>query len=360
MTNTSEGAWYPNRGWRLEEDLRLGSVAGAGPEQFTLIGDLLTDPAGTIYVLEEASQEIRVFLPDGEYSHTIGRRGAGPGELAMATSMTWSSGGDTLWVVDPGSQRYSAFAPDGTFLTSAPRQVQQYTGQAEFMPNGQLLDWGLGFPDERPGVIAGSTLLYQPVLLAGNLGTSDSMPPLEYSQLMVPGGRFPQPFFSPRLAFTSDRSGRVWFVNTSDYTIYSRSLDGDTTLVFTRPAKPRAIGEEEREYVRERTGRRPHLAQLYLNGLPTHRPVVVSIFTDNAGHLFVVPDTHDAPAGSAVDVFRDTGEYLGRLPLPKGVLVNPPSAFVARISGDHLFIVVVDGMNVPFIARLKIIRTGDN
>lgn len=358
VTNRSEGAWPKNGGWKLEEDLRLGSVAGPESEMFTLIQDLLVDPAGHIYVLEAAAQEIRVFRADGKYSHTIGRRGAGPGEFTMAMSMTWSPGGDTLWVVDPGNQRYSAFAPDGTLLTSVPRQVQQYTGRVAFMPNGQLLDWGIGFPDERPGVAAGNTVLYQPVLLARNLGSGDSLPPLEYSQLMLADGRAPQPFFGPRLAFTSDRSGRVWFVDTSNYAIYSRSIEGDTTLVFTRPAKHRPIGDEEREYVRERMARRPEMARLYLDALPTHRPVVVSILTDNAGHLFVVPDTHDAPAGSAVDVFRDTGEFLGRLPLPEGVLVDPPSRFVARVSGDNLFVVVVDDSDVPFISRSKIIRTG--
>lgn len=356
VTNRGEGVWSGGGGWRLEEDLRIGSVDGAEHEQFTLISDLLTDGEGRIYVLEAASQEIRVFRADGEYSHTIGRRGEGPGEFTWAASMTWSATSDTLWVIDPGNQRYSAFAPDGTVLTSIRREVQQSVGRAEVLPEGQLLDWGLEFPHEQPGAVAGGTVLYQPILLTSGLGMGNPMPPLQHSQLMLADGRAPQPFFSPRLALTSDRSGHIWFANTHDYAIYGRSLEGDTTLVFTRPATPRPVGDEERELVRERMAQRPELARLYLESLPTHRPVIVSIFTDDAGHIFVVPDTEDAPGGSAVDVFRDSGEYLGRLSLPPGTLVDPPSRFVARVSGEHLYVVVVDETDVPFVSRSRIVR----
>lgn len=356
VANRGPGAWTPATAWRLEEDLRLGSVDGPEPERFTFIAGVLTDTDGRIYVLEGAAQEIRVFLPDGTYSHTIGGRGAGPGEFTRAMGMAFAPGGDTLWVTDTGNQRYSAFAPDGRFIGSVPRKVQQYGGPGEFVAREAFLDWGLGFPDERPGVVAGGRVLLHPIRLSPGFGDSDSLPPLEYAPETVAHGQFPQPFFSRGLAVATDRHGGIWFAHTESYTVYRRSLEGDTTLAFSRAVEPAPVGDAERDYVRKVTSRRPDMARLYLDALPASKPVIVAIFTDNAGHVFVVPETADAPGGSVLDVFRDTGELLGRLPLPQPALVTPLRAFVAHATPEHLYVVVTDENEVPYVSRARIIR----
>lgn len=362
VTNTGRTTGiYDSGAWRLEEDLRLGSVDGQESERFSRVVDILTDSAGRIYVLELTSQDIRVFEPDGTYSHTIGRRGAGPGEFTMAMSMAWTPRGDTLWVVDPGSQRYSAYTSSGTFLTSVPREVPQFGGPASFLPDGRMVDWGLGFPEERPGTIAGSLVLHQPVLLATDMSPGRPLPPLEFSQLMVAEGRFPQPFFGPRLAIASGHDGGIWFANTEDYTVYNRSPEGDTVRTFTLMVEPVSIGEAERDHVRRMTERRPETTRLYLESLPVHRPVIVAVFADQHGeYVFVVGDTRSASGGSAVDVFRSTGEFLARLPLPTGVLTTPPQAFVGHATDNYLYLVVTDESDVPYVSRLRLMRPGDS
>ncbi|MCY4571386.1 MAG: 6-bladed beta-propeller, partial [Gemmatimonadetes bacterium] len=95
---------FPQRGgnagaWRLVEELRLGNVMGDGPEGFGDIQDIAVDPTGRIYVLDVASEEVRVFGGDGAYLRTMAREGEGPGEFRYSSNnrITWRAPGQ-LWI----------------------------------------------------------------------------------------------------------------------------------------------------------------------------------------------------------------------------------------------------------------------
>ncbi len=55
------------------------------------------------------------FSANGTFDRTIGRRGAGPGELSNAEGIVFASDG-ALWVRDAANARYSRFDADGTAL----------------------------------------------------------------------------------------------------------------------------------------------------------------------------------------------------------------------------------------------------
>ena len=52
VVNDGRGVWTPETAWRLEEDLRLGTVGGGGPEQFAQVAWILEDADGRIYILD--------------------------------------------------------------------------------------------------------------------------------------------------------------------------------------------------------------------------------------------------------------------------------------------------------------------
>lgn len=360
VTNTGVSSWTQETAWRVEEDLRLGTSGldtpgGDDPERFGEIGSILSDSRGMIYVLDLISQEIRVFHPAGTFSHTIGRKGPGPGELSYATGMAFGPG-DTLWVMDVQEGRYSAFAPDGTFLRSHPRRIQGYVpSSGTFLSDGRYVDWGLAFPEER----FGPRVVYQPIRLARGFEPSDSLSPLEFTYEMLPSGRAPQMFFSG-LAVAVDRSGNVWFANTHEYRIHRRSLEGDTTLAFSLPARAAPLGEAEREYVRTTLARLPALLSEYLDALPQTKPIVRRILPDQAGHIFVLADVAGESAGTVVDVFRESGEYLGRLTLPTPVALVPLAPLrrvpVVHATAEHLLVVIKDELDVLYVSRLRIVK----
>ena len=67
-------------------------------------------------------------------------------------------------------------------------------------------------------------------------------------------------------------------------------------------------------------------------------------------------DVAGRPNGTFVDVFEDDGRYLGRLDLPTPVSFFPfPQPLVAHATAEHLYVVVLDDDDVPYVSRLRII-----
>lgn len=355
VTNSGVPAWTPETAWRLVEDLRLGTAEGGGPEQFAFIAAALADSLGMIYILEALSQTVRVFHPDGRFSHSFGGSGRGPGEFVAASHLSFGPG-DTIWVHDPDvGRRYSAFDCAGNLLTSHRRTVLGPPIVARHGPDGRFIDWGMAFPDEGPNVVAGARRVAHPIRLGPDFEVADSLPPLEFQAEMITTeiGSFPQVYFSENLVAFQDIEASIWFARTREYRIFRRDLEGDTTLVFTLPAEPAPVTPADHDEIRANYRARPDLLQAYLDALPRTKPVIRRIVGDDAGHIYVVPELAGVPAGTALDVFRDTGEYLGRLPLPVPIHITRPVIFATR---DHLYYVVADEFDLPYLARFRIER----
>ncbi len=166
VTNTGSTSWTPETEWKLGENLTVGTPDGEGPEVFGLITAFRVTPAGTIYILDYMSQQIRVFDSSGEFSHSVGNKGRGPGEFTAAEDFHLTPDGRVL-VPDLRTARYSLFGGDGAFLTSYPRRVRGSAPFGGFAPDGRYIDWGTAFPDEEPDVVAGPTIVFEPMRLSG-------------------------------------------------------------------------------------------------------------------------------------------------------------------------------------------------
>ena len=261
--------------------------------------------------------------------------------------------GDTLWVAEQGAGRYSAFAPDGIYLGSYPQRIDTVPISGAVLTDGSHVSWRVFLPDGIAHVVL------QPVRFAPGFVRPDSLPPLEFIQELLPDGRRAQPFLSGGIAGSVDRDGGIWFAHTREYRVFRRSLEGDTTLVFTLPAEAAPVVEADRENLRQTFSRMPPEALTeYLDALSETRPIVHRILPDGAGHLYVLADVAGVPAGSIVDVFRESGEYLGRMALPAPVSLFP-SPLVAYATGEHLFFVVTDELDVPYVSRLRIVKGGE-
>jgi len=351
VNNSGESSWTAETAWRVEEDLRLGSGEGQGPEaeRFGRIMSVVSDSRGMIYVLDVTSQEVTVFDATGAFLHTIGGRGNGPGEFAGAFSMAIGPG-DTLWVRDQRAGRYSAFAADGTFVRSHREGIQNTSIPGAVLNDGSHVAWRMA---RSKGL---TQVVLRPIRFAPGFEQPDSLPPLEFIQELLPNSERPQPFFSGGIAGTVDRDGNIWFSHTKEYRIYRRTLEGDTTLVFSLPGEAARVGNTDRENIRQTFSRMPPEALAeYLRALPETRPIVHRILPDGTGHILVIADVAGVPGGSIVDVFRETGEYLGRMTLPVRVSLFPPPV-VAYAAPGHLFLVVKDATDVPYISRLRIVE----
>lgn len=346
VDNTGSPGWSSETAWRLEEDLRLGTVDADHPEEFSRVTAVAADANGMIYVVDTWYHRIQVFHPDGTFSHTIGSEGEGPGEFIAPRAVAVTPE-EMLWVVDDGTASYSLFTLDGTFRESHPRRIRGFNAQSAgtFLQNGSYLDWGIGFPDGRQGP---RTRLW-PIRLGPSFEELDSFPPLEHA---IPSDQWLTVPFIGDIAVAAGQSGHLWFAHTEEYRIHRRTLQGDTALTFTLPAEAPPVGKTEREYVRTEFSNDP---ALYLEALPETKPIVHRILVDNAGHVFVFVDVAGLPPGSVVDVFQETGEYLGRLNLPTPIPLLPRSP-VTYATSDHLYVVLKDELDVPYVSRLRIVK----
>jgi hypothetical protein len=79
---------------------------------FNYPGDILSDSAGNIYVLDSANNRIQKLGPDGKFLATIGRKGQGPGEFYNPDSFALDAKGG-FWIMDTYQNRIQTLTPDG-------------------------------------------------------------------------------------------------------------------------------------------------------------------------------------------------------------------------------------------------------
>ena len=158
--------------------------------------------------------------------------------------------------------------------------------------------------------------------------------------------------FSEGLSSFQDRKGAIWFAHNKTFTLYRRTLGGDTTLEFSIDATPVSVAQSDVDSV----------AALYAEwgrpeGAPgpelfaSTKPMIRRIFADGAGHIFVLSDQEELPLGTFVDVFRENGRYLGRmeLPAPVNFPYPPPHA-----TDTHLYYVTTDDLDVEYVVRARL------
>ena len=363
VENTLASAWTTTPEWTLEEDLRIW-----GPPDGYLgdVDAVAADSRGNIYILDGTSQEIQVFDYDGGYLRTLGGRGQGPGEFREALGPAIAQG-DTLWVADGLAPRYSIFAPDGTFTGTRVRRLAsgRLTERCTIEPDGSYMEWWTRMPRVEMSEDMNNNDLrhYHPIRVSTDREEQDTLPHLEFTLMLADlpstGNRRPV-FFGPSLKRALGCRDDVWFAPSSEYRVYRRTLAGDTTVVFTlEGVRPAALDEDDRDEVRATFERYPGLTSAsalmadHLRALPENKPVIAGLFVDGAGHVFVVPETSRIDAGTAIDVFREDGVFLGRAAVPEAVRINPGRAYA---TGDYLLFAGESDAGEPYVTRLRIRR----
>jgi hypothetical protein len=358
VRNPAAGVWDSASAWRLEEDLRIGAVEGAGPDVFGEITDVAVDTYGRIYVLDRQAGEVRVFGPDGTYVRTIGRKGEGPGEFRDPIGLDWDPEG-RLWVCDPGNGRYTAFDTAGAYAGLRRREIGGYT-----------LPWPGGF-DER-GRLYDATVTLSPrdrdlrsvVLVrmdtAGAPSDTVHLPEFAGRQFEVRDATGRSMIavgvpFSGNLYFALDRRGFVWSAWTADYRIHQQALDsGDTVRIVERETTPVPVTDEEIEeavsnldwFVKQ--GGKVDRAQI-----PRVHPPIDAFGADPQGYLWVFVTTRDRETRNRVfDVFDPAGRYLGAARSDVTLQRYPPPVF----TDTHVYGVTADTLGAVYVVRTRIVR----
>ncbi|MCA9149092.1 MAG: hypothetical protein KDA92_07335 [Planctomycetales bacterium] len=101
----------------LLDEKTLGGTFGAGPGEFGLVTDAVTDSQGNIYVAEYGDfDRIQKFSPDGKFLFEWGGHGSEPGQFVRPQNLAIDEQ-DHIWVVDACNDRVQVFDARGDSAT---------------------------------------------------------------------------------------------------------------------------------------------------------------------------------------------------------------------------------------------------
>jgi hypothetical protein len=345
--------------WRLEEELRIGSVDAMGPTSFGEIKGLAVTEDGRISVLDSQAQELRVFGPTGEYLLTYGGKGGGPGEMEGAYGPMLSPDG-LLWVPDSRNARMSKYDPGRGFTISHRLNIlsRAYIWRGVMSADGHVLKPSIVLNDERSRVLRvwDSEMTLFDSLPMPAFPTEDPKNPRNSFYWEAPGGMpsgyIGVPYF-PQSQEAIDPRGVIWSTSHGDpsYRIVRWVPGGDTTLVIETRREPVPVTAAERDSViaqirdqlRERSA-----AQQDWSKIPGVKPAVTSMFVADDGRLWV----RVASSGEAreYDVYERDGRYVGTAVTPLQVwrYLSP------IVRGDWFWAVVIDDFGVSYVVRARI------
>lgn len=341
------------RSWSIELVAMLG-IDSAGESAFGTVRSVLLDSSGVAYVLDPSYHQIHVFDPDGRPHEPWGRRGSGPGEFATPYSIAWL--GDSMAVLDPGNARITLLGTDGKWA----RQwaTGRLSGGGNFLRLYRTPPHGFWQIDLRPTESGGQEQLFVQFTTEGPADTLSvvSQPHLFANRVRCDApdgwvGSFSQPF-GPMPLVIPNAAGEQVVAATTDYRITLIGREKDTLRMLERPVEAVPVTDAEweegqremREWRTEHPG--AHCNRTSWDRVAT-KPVLKSMFTDDAGHLWVEVET---AKGLVYDVFSMDGTLIASVSgLPPSGDIDP-SVVAGRIA-----IVVKDSLDVQSV---KVFRLG--
>jgi hypothetical protein len=329
--------------WKATLRTRIGAAAGDGPDVFGDVWDIELDAVGNVYVADEHASQVQVFDSLGTYIRSIGRRGAGPGELQTPRSLGWL--GDTLVILDFRNARIALFSRAGGWITGL--RWQPLSG--ERLRTGSLHD--LYAP------------VYQQVNAVGRLGFIhlDAIEPPDTvvmaSRPGAPSGpvcRYPnnggiEVFgipFGPIQHIAGGPAGTLWFGWSAEYRLAQTTTRGDTVRLIDRSSTPLPILDTEWA---DATARFRGIHEDYPGtecdpsdqARPPSKPAFRWLGSDVNGRLWTEVD---APAGYRYEVFDARGRLLGQ------VVAGVRTGRERPVMRDHwLAIVAADSLDVEYV-----------
>jgi len=377
VTNTATPMWRAEDAWTVEEDLRIGTVAGAPELQFGVVTGLDIGPDGTVYVLDMQASEIRAFDSQGNYLRTFGGPGAGPGELSpQAMGVFIDPAGDIL-VIDLGNQRVNRYRSDGTPAGSF--RVELAAGvptRWEMSADGKLMAQLRGL--NVPGIAALAE--GDPIVVYDTTGAVvDTLTMLPKGQTLeeMTEEKISMRVFAAEPLWDLDSEGKIYTAMNDQYRILVNAPDGTLTRIIRRDVERKPVEEADQNAILkgireqyEQFNVPPQAIEQLIQGIgfADFYPAFGQMFIGPGGNLWVqrIRSARDMAASADEvaefdpqdigspewEVFDQDGRYLGVVTLPDRF--NPLNA-----EGNDLYGVWRDELDVQYVMRIQVNRPAD-
>lgn len=371
VANPATGIWGPDEAPTIIEELKIGTAGGDPDYQFGAIASVDIGSDGTIYVLDQQSQQVRAFDRDGTFLHTIGGPGSGPGELSQVLVALVVTAGDTLFVPDMGHQRITRFTADGGTVGSFPIP----------MTEGIPIRWQIGadgrivqqvrimnLPGQTETVVDPKDLLLERDPTGAIRDTVMVLPSGESFQMGPNSMRIR--VFEAEPIWGLGEGGSIYFAMNSDYSIGQYGTDGSLVRLIRKDVARKPVTEADITAIRDAMtkmfqdqGVPPQAMEMVMGSIEfaDEYPSFANMMGGPGGSLWVqrvtsaqdmedmgITEFNPQDIGSPIwDVFGGDGKYLGELRLPDRY--QP-----LRVIGDQIWGVWRDELDVQYVTMLRV------
>jgi hypothetical protein len=355
------------------------SIGGESEEEGKILGRVVSVAADSerIYVLDMQIPAVRIYDSQGVHLFDIGRAGSGPGEFRQPTSLAIDTGNGRLFVRDGSEGRINVYDRNGGFLETWRLNIGMQTHRPMVLTDEGRLFTPLVVNDPRHGMIGRwGMVACGPHGTTGDTLCPPELPFREAELMAVRNGRIKSSRvpFSSTYAWSMSGSGAMLAGVSEDYRLRVRHPDGRTTII-EKAWQPIPVLPEEKAWHRRAivADMNRWLPDWAWNGpqIPDQKPAFSDLVSDRNGRIWVVrpgpgeclpggaDDTDDPQAyfmnplwrdTPLVDVFLETGEYLGRVEVPRGIEWFLP---VPCIDGDSA-VAAVEGQGVLRVKRFRL------
>lgn len=285
----------------LEQDLTIRGSGDDEEQMFQTIRTLDIDAEGHLYILDEQAANIKVFDPNGNFLRTIGRKGQGPGELALPISLGITPD-QRMLVNEMGQRKLLYFDLEGNFIRQISTADMFLFIGPMITSDGYLIAMHT-VPADKP----------QSFLKKFN---QDLEPILSFASAYVERPPVADMFVAlhlTRILWTlSPDDTVVWAdIKNPEYVLHVQNLEGNLLEKITKEFDPLPITAEDRERLMDKAfGDNPTRDQWDVR-FPDIYPPFMGFSFDDKGHMFVRRyEREEREDGGLFDIFDADGRYM--------------------------------------------------
>jgi hypothetical protein len=324
----------------LKELWRVGGDTDDEDEFFGVIGQILTDDKGNVYLLDSQLSQVKIFTQNGEFVRDIGREGEGPGEFRRPTGMFFTKDG-TLGVMQIAPGKIVLLSPEGEPMGEYPLPESEDGGFLLLLGGNS----GAGNVVLAMGKNSFSEERFETTRYLASIDAQGIEAARYFEETRAID--FANPIMQETTWDTFDRrwtvgwDGRVYAVTKyQGYNIHVWNKDGSLDRIITVDHPLRKRTQEETDLVRS-------IYELFTRQIPNGKLEMCdftkdleSVYTREDGSLWALSaeGSHDNPDGSIgiFDVFDSNGHFVRQVTLMgEGDPMTDGYYFV----GDRLYVV---------------------
>jgi len=277
---------------------------------FYAIGDIKTDGKQNIYVMETGNHRIQVFDKQGKYLRTIGKKGQGPGEFNLLTSIDIDERNTRIYVADKNGRRIILFDLEGNYLDKdihlddSPEKIAVDSNNDVLgIFSDMILDRRKYMRKVTPEEDVAETLF------------EISSPVKKISTSRTSGLYFNLPY-EKELYFSRLAKDMFIFASSDEYRLYCVEKDGKKIFESLKDEPPKRMPQEEKEKIMSRIRAKTMAQGVFVSSdsidFPDHLPYIYGLVSDDEGRIYVqkTSKAEAADGGYIFDVFDREGIFI--------------------------------------------------